>query len=66
MLDINTIAQLKGTLKASINNYEIAGASIMVIKNGKEAFYHNDGLADLETGRPITRDSIYRLYSMTK
>lgn len=29
-------------------------------------FYHEDGFADIESGRPITRDSIFRLYSMTK
>lgn len=38
----------------------------MLIKNGNEVLYHEDGLADLESGRPITRDSIFRLYSMTK
>lgn len=38
----------------------------MVIKDGREVFYHEDGLADVEAGRPITRDSIFRLYSMTK
>lgn len=38
----------------------------MVIQNGEEVFYHDDGWADLETGRLITRNSIFRLYSMTK
>jgi len=66
MLEFNTIAQLKRTLKTSIDNHEIAGASIMVIQNGEEVFYHDDGWADLETGRLITRNSIFRLYSMTK
>ncbi|WP_019913810.1 serine hydrolase domain-containing protein [Paenibacillus sp. HW567] len=66
MLEPNTVAQLKETLRASINNHEIAGANLMVIKNSQEVFYHDDGLADIETGRPIARDSIFRLYSMTK
>ncbi|WP_379139728.1 serine hydrolase domain-containing protein [Paenibacillus sp. sgz500992] len=66
MLESNLTNQLKKTLKASIGNKEIAGANFMLIKNGDEVFYHEDGLADLESGRPITRDSIFRLYSMTK
>ncbi|MNM14711.1 Esterase EstB [compost metagenome] len=66
MLESNTIAQLKRTLRSSIDNNEIAGANFMVIKNGDEVFYHEDGLADRESGLPIARDSIFRLYSMTK
>ncbi len=66
MFEASTIDQLQRTMKTSIDNQEMAGASFMVIKNGKEVFYHHDGLADLETGRPIARDSIFRLYSMTK
>ncbi|WP_342435483.1 serine hydrolase domain-containing protein [Paenibacillus sp. FSL L8-0436] len=66
MLESNLTNQLKKTLKASIGNKEIAGANFMLIKDGNEVFYHEDGLADLESGRPITRDSIFRLYSMTK
>jgi len=66
MLEPNITNQLKKTLKASIDNKEIAGANFMVIKDGNEIFYHEDGLADLESGRPVARDSIFRLYSMTK
>lgn len=66
MLEAIIVNQLKKTLRASIDNQEIAGANFMVIKDGKEVFYHEDGLADLESGRPLTRDSIFRLYSMTK
>ncbi|KGE17081.1 serine hydrolase domain-containing protein [Paenibacillus wynnii] len=66
MLEPNITNQLKKTLQESIDNKEIAGANFMVIKDGKEEFYHQDGLADMESGRPIARDSIFRLYSMTK
>lgn len=66
MLEQTAIRQLEQTLKESIGSNEIAGANMMVIHNGKEVFYHEDGLADREAGRPITRDSIFRLYSMTK
>ena len=66
MLEPIITNQLKKTLKQSIENKEIAGANFMVIKDGNEVFYHEDGLADIESGRPIGRDSIFRLFSMTK
>ncbi|WP_151736960.1 serine hydrolase domain-containing protein [Paenibacillus tengchongensis] len=66
MLNSNIINRLQETLKASIANQEIAGANFMVIKDSREAFYLEEGMADVEAGRPIRRDSIFRLYSMTK
>ncbi|ANS74471.1 serine hydrolase [Paenibacillus yonginensis] len=66
MLPPNKTNLLIQTMKASLANQEIAGANFLVIKDGQEVFYHEEGFADLEAGRPITRDSIFRLYSMTK
>ncbi|WP_145148160.1 serine hydrolase [Paenibacillus xylanexedens] len=66
MMDSYIASQLKKTLEASVNNHEIAGANFMVIKDGKEVFYHDYGWADLESKHPLKRDSIFRLYSMTK
>lgn len=57
---------LKGILKDSIENFEIAGANFLVVKDGKEMVYVQEGLADRETGRKIERDTIFRLYSQTK
>ncbi|THF75713.1 serine hydrolase domain-containing protein [Cohnella fermenti] len=66
MLDAKTIERLNETLKTSIDRQEIAGANLMIIRGGAEQYYHEDGLADREAGTPIRRDSIFRLYSMTK
>ncbi|OPJ54951.1 serine hydrolase domain-containing protein [Clostridium oryzae] len=66
MLGETEINQIKKVLRDNIDNSELAGANLMIIKEGKEIFYHEDGLADREAGLPIKRDSIFRLYSMTK
>ncbi|GMK43259.1 serine hydrolase [Paenibacillus glycanilyticus] len=66
MLDQTAVSQIKSALRKSIDNNEVAGASFMVIKDGEEIFYHEDGLADREAGRPVERNTIFRLYSMTK
>ena len=57
---------LKETLKISIENCEVAGANLLVVKDGKEIIYVQEGMADRETGRKIERDTIFRMYSQTK
>ncbi len=66
MLGKTEISQIQKALKNSINRKEIAGGNLLVIKGGKEVLYHEDGSADLEAGLPAKRDSIFRLYSMSK
>lgn len=58
--------QIKEAIQKSIRESEIAGCNLMIIKEGEEIFYHEDGLADREANIPISRDSIFRLYSMSK
>ncbi len=62
--------QLEQTLKLLVNqavtNGETAGCSMMILKDGREIFYHQAGYADIETEKPICRDTLYRFYSMTK
>ncbi|MCV9885854.1 serine hydrolase domain-containing protein [Metabacillus halosaccharovorans] len=66
MIDKNVSNQIKKTLRKSLDNQDIAGANLLVLKRGEEIFYHEDGFADIEANMPILRDSIFRLYSMTK
>lgn len=66
MFDKAEINQVRNVLRDSIDNHEIAGGNLLIIKDGKEIYYHEDGLADREAGLPIERDSIFRLYSMSK
>ncbi len=58
--------QLKSVLREAIEKKETPGANLLVFKDGKEILYHNDGFADLEDRRPVARDTIFRLYSMSK
>ena len=46
--------------------YEIPGVSLAIIKNG-ETFYRNIyGLANIEHQAPLKKESIFRIYSLTK
>lgn len=43
-----------------------SGVNMLVIKDGKEAIYEEFGYRDLENKVPFSRDTIMRLYSMSK
>lgn len=58
--------QITNALRSSIERKELAGGSLLVIKGGKEILYREDGYADIDRALPIKRDSIFRLYSMSK
>ena len=42
------------------------GASILVLRDGQEVYSSQAGVMDLETGQPIRRDTLFRIYSMSK
>lgn len=44
----------------------VSGVNCMVWQGGQEQCYYEAGMRDLEAGLPMTRDTIFRLYSMTK
>ncbi|MGE0725767.1 MAG: serine hydrolase domain-containing protein [Alphaproteobacteria bacterium] len=45
---------------------KIAGAVILVAREGKVAYFQAIGQRDPKTGAPMTTDAIFRIYSMTK
>lgn len=58
--------RMKELLADAIYDGTIAGANMLVVKEGEEIFYTQQGMADLENQKPIERDTIFRLYSMSK
>lgn len=57
---------LQAVLDRSVAAGEIAGANLLILRHGQELAYVQSGFADQEAGRPYTRDTIARLYSMSK
>jgi CubicO group peptidase (beta-lactamase class C family) len=49
-----------------VDQKKIAGALTLVARRGKVAYLSPIGMADLERGRPMREDAIFRIYSMTK
>ena len=60
------LQRIKDVLSDAIERQNIAGANVLVYHKGKELFYCDAGYADKENQVPIKRDTIFRLYSMTK
>lgn len=59
-------ARLDGVLQEAVASGEIAGCVAMLNQHGQEIYYGQAGYADREAGRPMTRDTIFRMFSMSK
>lgn len=58
---------LQRIFKEEIDDHRLtAGANLLVLKDGKELIYEQYGYRDLEAKTPFSRDTIVRLYSMSK
>ena len=53
-------------ITSEIRQNNLAGANILLLKNEKELYCQSYGMADIERGIPMTRDSLFRIFSMTK
>jgi CubicO group peptidase (beta-lactamase class C family) len=57
---------LKSEMQALVDRNQLAGVVTMVAKDGKVVHFESAGKRDLESGDAIRKDSIFRIYSMTK
>jgi CubicO group peptidase (beta-lactamase class C family) len=50
----------------AIGERRISGSNILVIKDGEERFFGSFGKADIEHDIPMKRDTVFRMFSMSK
>lgn len=60
------LERIDDAIEAAIEDGEIPGAVALIVRNGRTAYYEAFGLADIDSGTPMTTDSIFRIASMTK
>ena len=53
-------------MQRSAESGETAGSLLLVMKNGREECFLKTGYADIEAKKPLERNTLFRLYSMTK
>ncbi len=61
-----TKARIDSTLKELVTSGELAGASALVFEKNKEVYFNSFGSADREANIPMDRNTIVRIFSMTK
>lgn len=59
-------SKLQEIMEGAVFRGEIAGGNLLILKNGRELLYTQTGYSDREAGKVFARDTICRIYSMTK
>jgi hypothetical protein len=63
---VGRLDRITQMFKADTDAKRIPGAVIMIARNGKVVYHEAFGVQDPATGKPMQKDSIFRMYSMTK
>jgi CubicO group peptidase (beta-lactamase class C family) len=58
--------RLDSTLKSFVDAGYVVGVSALIFEKNKEVYYNAFGFADREANRPMDRNTLVRIYSMTK
>ena len=53
-------------MAGTVANGRVAGMTTLLARHGKVVSFKTYGKASLETGAPMTKDAIFRIYSMSK
>jgi CubicO group peptidase (beta-lactamase class C family) len=60
------LARIGPVLKGEMEKGQYPGAVVLVARKGKVVYFESLGELDPASGKPMTKDAIFRLYSMTK
>jgi CubicO group peptidase (beta-lactamase class C family) len=60
------LAKIATVLKKEIDEGRLPGAVVAVARKGKLVYFESFGSRDKASNTPMTKDSIFRIYSMTK
>lgn len=59
-------ARIDAALRAMVDSGRAVGVSALVWQDGEERYFGVAGMADREAGRPMGRDTLVQIFSMTK
>ena len=65
-LSSEQLGRLVATLRADSEKGQIPGAVLLVARQGKIALFESVGMLDPAAKAPMTKDAIFRIYSMSK
>lgn len=58
--------QIDATLQQFVDEQRVAGVVVLIASRGKVAYFETFGMQDVEAGKPMEKDTIFRIFSMTK
>lgn len=65
-MDAKRLSRLDGIIQSYIDKGAFPGVAAIVVRNSKIVYHKAFGKADLESNKPLSKDAIYRIASMTK
>ena len=60
------LGELSAAMQGFVDRGELAGVVTVVARRGKIAHFETYGMQDIASGMPMAKDTIFRIYSMTK
>jgi len=60
------LTRLHGAMQQLVDDGLLSGITTMVARHGRVVDFQTFGYADIEAGRPMEEDAIFRIYSMSK
>jgi CubicO group peptidase (beta-lactamase class C family) len=60
------VSALESTARQELQSTRTPGAAIGIVENGRLIYAHGFGTSNIETGAPITQETLFRLGSTTK
>ncbi len=65
-LSAERLTRIDRVVEDAIDRKQIAGAVALISRRGKVAYFNRFGMLDIEAGKLMRRDAIFRIASMTK
>ncbi len=65
-LSSDRLDRLGPVLRSEVEKGKFPGAVALIARKGRIAYFESFGFRDKATGAPMTKDAIFRIYSMTK
>ena len=65
-LDGDRLAAIPNFFGSYVDRGKLAGVSTLIARDGRIAHFETVGMRDTARGLPLEKDTIFRIYSMTK
>lgn len=65
-MNVSHLQQIQNAMDFAVSEKKVSGLNVLIYNNNKEIAYFESGLADIKNNIKFKRNTICRLYSMTK